>query len=369
MIGNPSLTYWRTTGNVYAGDFTHAEPIHTTKPIAKLKKSDKQIPSVSLQSPKLIAKAKELTKNPDIVSAAEGDINAESIVHLQQVQLVRQVAGLPDNFFHLDGAYKKVNVPMLELREPYMGVGSTVEYVEARGRPTDRPLQTSELKYDLQKLYGSITFAIENIIRAVINPQTVSMDDMVHDYASTRNLRAANAIAQTVTSPTGTTTDVSSIDVSALATGGFHSANRVASKLSEHIGTFTKQMRVKVTKIAMHPKIYAAWTENTWTTGGFSEKYNPQRFPDGGVVSLPGLPNITGVVDLDVPDDYIYCFSDHALRLGQGPMFTETYKDYQLQTNVINMIDFVDYINADAHIDHSKIGGRYFGFRVPVTTT
>ena len=368
------LTYWRHSGKVYAGKHWDDEkksidPTKYLKGIASLRPTIKDgLAEIKKIESKLIATAKQVAKNPNIVSAAEGSINADAIVHLQQIQLIRKVAGLPASFFHLDEAFMPVPVPMLELREPVRGVGSTAKYTKAHERANDVPLLTTELKYDIEKIFASQTFAIEDIMRTVINPTEVTMTNMIHDYASTRNLKAAEAIKQTAWDATGKTGSESIGDPATIGSAGFHSENKVASKLSAAIGKFTKAMRTKITHVALNPNDFAEWTENTWTSGGFSEKYDPTRLPDGGVVSLPGLPKLTGVVDLDIPEGNLYCFDkENCLRLAQGPMFTDTYKDYERQTNVVQLIDFVDYVNIDGEINHSDIAGRYFSFRASLS--
>ena len=306
----------------------------------------------------LLAKIKQNEYNLHALSAATSIANASNLTHLQLVRLLPEAQGAPVDYFWLDNMFIVRDVAMLEYRESFRDVTATAEY---RGRSEETPkVKTSydEIKYDLPKLTDTVVTPIEDIMRTIINPQTVDMENLDWGFKHRRERAAIEALDKL-----GNAQAVDSFF--SLSSGAFHSTNRGASQLNTLFSDFLKAEDVPIDYVAMNAKTLSDYTENTWTLKGPTD-LNPIRVAGGGVIPLPGIAGITCVVSPFIDDNKIYGINKrNAMRLGQGPVIMRRFYDEDRDQEAIKKLDFNEYIAVNSQI--TKLT-RKFGMTITVAS-
>lgn len=307
----------------------------------------------------LFAKA---TENPNFtmgsLNAATTIANSENLTHLQLIRLYPEAQGTPIDYFWLDAMFKKRDIPMLEYRETFHDVSQTAEYLGRLEETKKTEVKYDEIVYNLQKLTDSVYTPIEDILRTIINPQSIDLAMLRWGMKRRRNQEALEQGLKKL----GNTQD----PISAFSTiGTYHSANRSASELNDLFVQFLRKEDVPITHVAMNNTLFQSYTENTWTKNGPND-INAQRLSNGGVVPLPGFSDgKIAVIDSSIPDNTIYAVNkEFALRIGEGPDIMRRYRDEDKDAEAIKVIDFNQYLAVNDQI--SKID-RNFGMTIPVT--
>ena len=369
LMANNEITYWPKTGQVFAGK--HIDRLPTDlEPLAVIHGNN-----VSTSNAGFRAAAKFVAENKgkglsQALMATDIGANAENLLPLQLVQLVKEAQGRPEDFFYLDEAFLRREINALELRETVRSVGSTVERVGRMQHTPETRVTYMEYQHDITKLKGALNVPMEDSLRTVINPKTVEMENLEHDFRFKRNQDAAREIKKTTWNVEGKTTSGEDLgSLSGIASNGFHSDNRFATHLNSKINDFVKYNRVMPTHIIMHPDTYSWYTENTWTRAG-PVKLDPERVAKGGVFQLPGIKNLIAIADMEIEKTRAYVVNKTwGMRVGEGPKYMRVDWDRKVDSEVSTYLDFVDYINVDAKLNdesstHEGINGRYFSFMV-----
>lgn len=321
----------------------------------------------------LVAKTKTMTKLTMLAAAIEklpygADISAlkgattiadkGNISYLQLVRLYPELQGTPEDYFWLDECFVDRDVPQLEGRESFYDTTATAEYRDRLEETKSTKTKYDEIKYDLKKLVDKVYTPIEDIVRTIINPQTVDMSQLRYGFKWKRNQSALKALKDIG----NTQSPIPAFEK--LDSTGFHSKNRSAKILNELFNSFLKANDVKITHVAMNTKLFTEYTENTWTKNGPTD-LNPIRLAGGGVVPLPGIQGVTAVVDVTIQDNTIYAFNKpNALRKGEGAKIMRRYYDEEKDAEAIKVIDFHQYLAVNKQI--SKLQ-RKFGMTIPVS--
>ena len=371
LMANSEITFWPTTGQVFAGKHTDRMPTDL-EPLAVIHGNNVSTSNAGFQAAaKFVAENKGKGLSQALMATDIG-ANAENLIPLQLVQLVKEAQARPEDFFYLDEAFLRRDVNALELRETVRSVGSTVERVGRMQNTPETRVTYMEYKHDVTKLKGALNVPLEDSLRTVINPKTVEMENLEHDFRFKRNLDAATEIKKTAWKIDGSTGEEGLGDLSTVANNGFHSNNHFATKLNSKINAFVKYNRVMPTHIIMHPDTYSYYTENTWTRVG-PVRLDPERVAKGGVFELPGIKGITAIADMEIETDKAYVVNKTwGMRVGEGPKYMRVDWDRTKDSEVATYLDFVDYINVDAKLNeqdskHAAIGGRFFSFKVGFT--
>lgn len=295
------------------------------------------------------------------LSAATSIANSENLTHLQLIRLFPEAQGTPLDYFWLDNMFKFRDIPMLEYRESFHDVSQTAEYLGRLEETKRTATNFDEIDYNLKKLSDKVYTPIEDMLRTIINPQSIDLGLLQWGMRKTRNEEALEQGLKKI----GNTQD----EIGAFSTiaSNYHSANRSASELNDIFVQFLKKEDVAITHVAMNNTLFQSYTENTWTKNGPND-INAQRLSNGGVVPLPGFSDgKMAVIDSAIPDNTIYAVNKElGLRCGQGPKIMRRYRDEDRDAEAIKVLDFNEYMSVNDRI--SKID-RNFGMTIPVASS
>ena len=284
--------------------------------------------------------------------------NSENLTHLQLIRLFPQAQGMPIDYFWLDNMFLKRDIPQLEFRESFHDATQTAEYLDRLEESKVTKTNYDEIKYDLRKLVDKVYTPIEDILRTIINPQTIDLSLLQWGMKRRRNQEALEEGLNKIGNPQGTIGNFADIGAN------YHSTNRSASELNDLFVQFLRTEDVPITHVAMNNKLFQEYTENTWTKSGPND-INAQRFSNGGVTTLPGFSDgKIAVIDSSLPDNTIFAVNKAlGLRLGEGPKIMRRYRDEERDAEAIKVIDFNQYISVNDQI--TKIN-RNFGMTITV---
>ena len=288
-------------------------------------------------------------------AAQDGQANSENLSHLQLIRLFPQIQGTPEKYFYLEEAFVKRDMPKLEGRESWHDTVSTAQYLDRLEQSKAIQTKYDEIKYSLNKLVDKVYTPIEDVYRTIINPQEIDLSQLRWGFARRRNLSALEAIKKITKPSSGKgSTKLEKIDT---VGSNFHSANKTATVLNDTFNEFLKKNDVSITHVIMNPKVFADYAENTWTKNG-PANIMPERIAGGGVVNMPGLANITAIVDVHVPDYELYAINKtNALRLAEGPKLMRRYYDEERDANAIKVIDFHQHLAVNTQL--TKLDRKY----------
>ena len=345
-------------GRVYTGQHENGAP-QNQKLYAKLRKPTKEglaakVAPMQDQTSALFARI--VNENLSL-AAATTIANSENITHLQLIRLFESAQGTPDVYFHIDNMYVKRDIPQLEFRETFYDTTQDVEYLDRMEESKSTQTNYDEIEYDLKKLVGKTYNPIEDIIRTIINPQSVDQSQISWGMLRRRNQEGINQLVNIGNTQVQL---ASPADIGA----NFHSTNNTGNDLLELFKSFLIEEDVSIDHVAMSPTMYANYTSNTWTENGGPNGLSPMRLPSGGIVSFPGIPGITAVVDpMITNDDVMFAINKaNALRLGQGPVIMRRYYDEERDGEVVKKLDFNQYIAVNDQL--TKLD-RNFGMTIP----
>jgi len=340
-----SVTYWPLTAGFYKGD--QSETIMknpSIKPLASLVGKEKKLISQDTKFGMLAA----AIKAGGALRAAADPVN---LAFLQQIQLIRTVIGEPVLYFALDEFFSVLNVDMLQAREPIQGTFGIGDRLNPLEETEMNEAKFDEISYNLLKLPAKIYTPIEDIMRTVINPQTINIATTNWALKKKRNNEARDILEAGIT----TNTNVGVID--ALAAGAFHSTNKTASNIAGVINDHLEANDSLLTHLAMNNKDFAKYTENTWTsTGPVNMQFN--RLIGAGALPFPGVSGLTVVVDPAITEGVAFLVDKmNGSRLAEGPKTTRRYFDEEKDAEVIKLLDFSEYLIVNP--DVTKVNRKF----------
>ena len=280
--------------------------------------------------------------------------NSTNLTHLQLIRLFPEAQGTPDEYFHLDNAYISRDIPALQYRETFYDTTATARYYDRLEESKATVTVYDEIDYNLKKLSDNIYTPIEDILRTIINPQEIDLQQIRWGMKYKRNLEALKHILL-VGNSQGTLGNPADI------TPNFHSVNRTADEVNELNNLFLKANDVKVTHAIMSTTLFDQLNDNTWGKGGGPTGLSHNR-NQGGVYDFPGIIDIKAIVDVQMDDTTMVMINKpNALRLGEGPKMMKRYEDNFKDAEAIKAIDFNEYIAVNEQI--TKLT-RKFGYTV-----
>lgn len=306
------------------------------------------------------------------LKAATNIADSTNLSHLQMLRLYPEIQGTPNEYFYLDELFVPRDVPQLQQRETFYDTTATAEYKGRLEESKQTISRFDEIQYNLLKLTDKVYTPIEDMMRTIINPQTIDLQQLAWGFKWKRNQTAATALATLPASSTvlsGFTfgTNNTTLDNPTLiAAGAFHNTNKVATQLAAMFNYFLKQNDVKITHVAMNTTDFMNFAENTWTVSG-PANIEPIRLAGGGIVPLPGIPGVTAIVDVAVPQSTMYAVNKpNALRLGEGPKIMRRFYDEERDAEAIKVLDFNQYLAVNPQLKNVV---RNYGMIIPISTT
>ena len=280
--------------------------------------------------------------------------NSTNLTHLQLIRLFPEAQGTPDEYFYLDNAYISRDIPALQFRETFYDTVATARYYDRLEESKATVTAYDEIDYNLKKLSDNVYTPIEDILRTIINPQEIDLQQIRWGMKYKRNLEALKHILLVANSQgtLGNPADIGS---------NFHSTNRTADEINELNVAFLKANDVKITHAIMSPKLFDQLNDNTWGQGGGPTGLKHNR-NQGGLYGFPGITDVEAIVDSQVADTTMVLINKpNCLRLGEGPKMMKRYEDNFKDAEAIKAIDFNEYIAVNEQI--TKLT-RKFGYTV-----
>ena len=343
-----STTFWPLTGGFYKGNQADASMKNTTlKAIATLKANKDGSTKLITKDIKMQMLAASIKAGHTLKAAAD----PVNLSHLQEIQLIRTVIGTPVEYFALEEFFETFNLDMLQAREPIQGTFSVGDYLDPLEEAEANEAKFDEIAYSARKIPAKIYTPIEDIMRTVINPQTINIRTTNWALKKRRNSYAKDAIIAGITD----NTNVGTID--ALAAGAFHSTNHTASAIADVINTHLTTHDSLLTHIAISNVDFAKYTENTWTDNGPTNmKFN--RIIGAGVIPFPGVSGLTAIVDPSLAAGAAFLVDKmNGSRLGEGPKITRRYYDEERDAEVIKLLDFNQFLIVNP--DQAKVTRKF----------
>jgi len=363
---HPAAVTLFPNGDMYAGEHDRFYPHNGEGLIAKVRtvgSKSKTIPTQKMGA--LLAKVKNAYDNNQsiagLIAATTltnlGTNNAENLTHLQLIRLFPEAQGTPVEYFFLDELFVKRDVSMLEFREPFRNVNLTGEYLGRTEESKVVKVDYDEIVYDLPKLVDKSYVPIEDMLRTIIDPQRIQIEQMEWNFKFNRNRTAKRALD-----------DIGNVKVVEnwfeIGTSAFHSTNRAASALNSLFNDFLTENDVPITHTAMNAKMLSTLTENTFTRPGGPTGLDAIRVQGGGIIQMPGIPGVTAVIDPLIEDNKIFAINKpNCLRLGEGPKIMRRYYDEERDSEVVKKLDFHQYLAVNAQL---KEIDRDFGITINV---
>ena len=237
----------------------------------------------------------------------------------------------------------------------------TAEYLNRMEPSGITGTKYDEIRYDLPKLVDKVYTPIEDIMRTIINPKTIDLNQIIWGMKRKRNLRAIEVLKEIGNTQTDNISEIENI-----STSGYHSRGHTAKEIVEASALFLKTNDLPINRIAMSLSTFLEYGENTWTSPGGPTGMNYERTQFGGVFPMPGIPGVTAVVDVNIPDGKFYCVNyENGLRLGEGPKIMRNYYDEERDSEAIKILDFHQHIAVNSQL--TKLN-RKFGMILNITT-
>ena len=350
-----TTTYSPLTGKFYKGDHHDRDFAKTDIPgiasLTGMEKTkgvfEKNMGTLMTTNPGLALTASNI-KIGSMLKAAADPVN---LSHLQEIQLIRSVIGAPVDYFALEEFFKTQPVEKLQAREAIQSTDTVGDYLHPLEETEANELKFDEFSYNLLKLPAKIYTPIEDIMRTVINPQTLNINTTNWALRKKRNDEARKIILAGITD----NTNVGVIET--LAAGAFHSTNHTALEIAKVINTHLTDHSSLLTHLAISSVDFARYTENTWTsTGPTNMQFN--RVIGAGVVPFPGIAGLTAIVDPSLAEGIAYLVDkENGSRLGEGPKTTRRYFDEEKDADVIKLLDFNEFIIVSP--DQTKVTRKF----------
>jgi len=150
-----TTTYWPLVGQFHKGDTTQLVMKNpTVKPIASLvgkgNAREQNLMSTDARFGLMAASLKATT-------ALKGAADAVNLSHLQQIELIRTVIGVPVEYFALDEFFSTLNVDMLQAREAIQSTFGKQGYLAPLEEAEADEAKYDEISYNLLKLPTNFT--------------------------------------------------------------------------------------------------------------------------------------------------------------------------------------------------------------------
>ena len=359
-----------TDGNIYEGT---ESSIRTNRPTPE---THRLLATVT-KSPQVIQGS--MTKHPDLMGAQRlnatmaktmshvvqgaadsGFANSINLTHLQLVRLFPEIQGKPIEYFFAEQMFMPRDIPMLEFREPFYDTVQTAQYLNRMEPSGITGTKYDEIYYDLPKLVDKVYTPIEDIMRTIINPKTIDFNQIIWGMKRKRNLRAIEVLKEI-----GNTQSTNISEFENIAAGAYHSTGHAAKEIVSQFASFLKANDVPINRVAMGLQTFLEYGENTWTNPGGPNGLTYERTQMGGVFPMPGIPGVTCVVDVNLPENKLYCINyEFGLRLGEGPKIMRNYYDEERDSEAIKILDFHQHISVNQQL--TKLN-RKFGMILNVT--
>ena len=352
-MNEQAYTYWPETSEIFEGSYTEKPSI---PPIAIVKDG-----TVHAQEKQLVAASKQLQ--------AGEQANLDVIDRLRYIKLL-EITGQAQPFFHLEAAFKTIDLPSLEIDEPIEGVDATLDFAGRLEETSESVYDVANIHLTCAKLKKTAQVELSDSIRSRFDLMAIKMRQIEYAFQYKKNALALEAIQKINHNVTGGSTLAALSPIDAFGTNGVHSANDIIQELSVQATAFLKANLVPMDCVVMSSNNFLKMTRNTFVQNAGPFGMKPESMPAGGVMMLPGMQGVQLVVDTLVPDTHVFCLNKmNGLRHCRGPQLQKSWEDFNRDAMLVSKISYLNYFSVDDLLtdERERIGNRYFSYAMSVT--
>ena len=343
-------------------------------------------PKTMIKDVKLKRLAALIAANKDKIisgqlTAADFNINRDTIDPLILIRLHQQLMGEQMKYFHLDEMFNEMPINQLLYRMSFSDNPANAQEVGPRQTYDTTKRTYQDIMFALTKKIVSYDIAIEDPLMSLIDPilplqQTnewsmqyfreqealAAMQNLKYHYH--RNLNGEAKFSSTIKAADNNLQKLSNPEK--LTAGNVHSDHKVANQIQTMRNEFMALYDLPLTHFAVSPRTAMDLAQNTWTNNNTIFNVEAYR-TNGGVRTFPGLADATMVISIVVPDHVMYCVSkpQNVLVKAEGPKITKTWEDNTRHVMQTATLDFHQY--KCAHEDLTMT--RKFGVIADFHTT
>ena len=376
---NHTVTYMPDSG-MYIDGYHESMP-HNPRVLARTTVTEHKDPETLTASykvdstpvdPGLYAAAQVLARNKDKImtgqlSAADVRIGGKDLDPLVLVRLHDQLMGEQMRWFHLDAMFNSMTLNQLVYRMSFKDSVASAQEVPARGEYDITKVPVAEIDFYLTKIVTAYDIALEDKLRATIDPVKPLKTSNDYALAYQRERRAARALVDLRyiynladgdfddAVGNGETTVPSSHsgsgnagknlgDPDAIHSGGVHSNIRFSRQVQQMKNQFMEAYDLMLTHAACSPNTAMAIAENTWTQPNTIFNVEAYR-TNGGTRPFPGVSETTMVISQILPDNVLFFTSkpSNVLVKAEGPKISKAWEDNNKFTEISAQLDFNQY--------------------------
>jgi len=282
---------------------------------------------------------------PGVLAAADEELLGDFLSPLIQIRLHQQIMGEMQKWFHLDAAYVPIDVDQLLYRMPFQDNPAAAQRVPARQQYDISKVNYYEAFLELSKVVNAYDIAWEDKLRATIDfePTLLANLDFSMDYI--REVDAAKEIQKLENNVAGIGSktfwnagtsgtkgfvakgDAGSLTPAKIGTG-VHSSQKSVDIVMDSMNEFTKTSDMHIDTAVCHPRTGMKIAANTWTENNTIFNVEAYR-TNGGVRPFPGIPHVSMVMSLQMPEDVLYLYTkrSNVMVLARGPQSMKMWDD------------------------------------------
>ena len=320
-------------------------------------------PKTMIKDTKLKRLAALIAANKDKIisgqlTAADFNINRDTIDPLILIRLHQQLMGEQMKYFHLDEMFNEMPINQLLYRMSFSDNPANAQEVGPRQTYDTAKRTYQDIMFALTKKVVSYDIAIEDPLMSLIDPvlplqQTnewsmqyfreqealAAMQKLKYHYHRNMNGEARFSSTSKPGTAQGKLPNPAHGN-----NANVHSENKVANDIQNMRNAFLQEYDLPLTHFAVSPRTAMDLAQNTWTNNNTIFNVEAYR-TNGGVRTFPGLADATMVISIVVPDHEMYCVSkpQNVLVKAEGPKITKTWEDNTRHVMQTATLDFHQY--------------------------
>ena len=352
-MNEQSYTYWPGTNEIFSGSYTDKP---SSGSIGNL--NDKG--EISLKDPQLHAASQQLI--------AGEQAGMDVISRLRYIKLL-EISGQAQPFFHLEAAFKPIDLNTLEIDEPIEGVDSSLDFSGRLEETSESTYNVGNIHLTCDKLKKTASVELSDSIRSRFDLMAIKMRQIEYSFQYKKNALALAAIEKINHGVSGGSLEaISPIDK--ITAGNTHSDNDIIKEISIQATAFLKANLVPMDCVIMSSNNFLKMTRNSFARNAGPFGMKPESLSSGGVLMLPGMLGVQLIVDTAVSDTKMYFLNkENGLRYCRGPQLQKSWEDFNRDAMLVSKINYLNYFSVDDLLtdERDRIGNRYFSFAMSVT--
>ena len=278
------------------------------------------------------------------MDAQIGGIGQDEVSPIRVIPLIRKILGQRPNIFFVEQGFSVVNVAKLDARVPEQDTRTGQVQMNPLEKVDFDKLRFAEDRFNLKKNTHATLLPSETSKRADFNVMQLNSADAMISFARMRNGQGLQALSTgdgTLVDKDAPSATFSINDPDAGTAGVFpHSDFNIKKELLTQFQDFLDDNEAEVDVTYWNPIDFARYESNYFTKA----LNQGQNVVVSGVVILPGIPDISAILDRRVPRGMFYAASSQATLKGEGPFETEFWREYTRDADAFVMRDYVQFL-------------------------